>query len=77
MDDRPQQPPRARPGFDPDAWQAELDAPRSDDDKPVALTVLQADKCAAIVDAAAQGHDAYRLYARDVATFLQAAALEA
>ena len=61
---------------DPDERQRLIDAPQPQDDEPAAITHLQAMKCAAIIDALAQGHTGYTVAARTVAGFLQVAAIE-
>lgn len=58
-------------------YQKATDGPQPDDDLPVALTVRQADKIAAIIDAAANGHLTYLDLLKKVSWFLNISSLEA
>lgn len=61
---------------DPDERQRLINASQPQDDEPAAITHLQAMRCAAIIDALAQGYTGYTSAARTVVGFLQAAAIE-
>lgn len=50
--------------------------PQEGDDNPTAITVIQAQKCAAIITAARTGNDAYQPLLKLAGDFLNAAALE-
>lgn len=58
-------------------YQQSTDGPQPGDDAPVAMTVRQAQKLSAIIDAARQGHAAYADLLDKVTWFLTVAALEA
>lgn len=68
-----------RPGFDPamGEWYQDAVASLPGDELPVAITVLQASKLAAIIAAGRRGHIAYQNATRTVVDFLEALALEA
>lgn len=63
--------------FDPDERQRIILTPQAGDNAPVAITHLQAMRCAAVVQAVMDGHVGYETSARDVVRFLQIAAIEA
>lgn len=62
---------------DPADRQHHLDEPLADDDAAVTLTALQAQKVAAVLSAALEGHALYAGAARAALDLLQACALEA
>lgn len=62
---------------DPDEYQKTLRAPIDGEDEPTGITVLQAQKVAAIVEAANDGHTGFAEYMPVVARYLHAAAIEA
>lgn len=62
--------------FDPDERQQVIADPQPDDRKLVLMTYLQALKCAAVIDAATDGHEAYQDALALVNAFLRAVAVE-
>ena len=62
---------------DPERLDAVKRQPLEGDDSPVHITAYQAQKCAAILEAYADGQTLYRDHVNTVAQFLKTAALEA
>ncbi|RKS80645.1 hypothetical protein CLV35_0234 [Motilibacter peucedani] len=62
---------------DPDERQRLLDEPGSGDDLPIAVSAYQAQKCAAIIEAALHGQIGYDAPAQTALQFLRHAASEA
>ena len=62
---------------DPEQVNAVKCQPLDGDDHPTQITAYQAQKCAAIVEAYADGQALYREHVNTVAKFLKTAALEA
>jgi len=62
---------------DPEQINAVKSQPLDGDDSPAQITAYQAQKCAAILEAYADGQALYRDHVNTVAQFLKTAALEA
>jgi hypothetical protein len=62
--------------LDPNEQDAYKNNPEDGDDRPAALTSLQAQKCASIIGAFADGQIGWEPHVRTVVRFLNAAAIE-